>query len=92
MFTKITLEKLIPSEELHQDLKSFSKRQRKALYMYLTYLTYSYPDDKLRKATLIARDRLLTMTKSDKNRIEEDGRKNKFSDLLPNIMKHENTP
>tara|TARA_R100000656_G_scaffold122519_1_gene98187 strand:- start:239 stop:508 length:270 start_codon:yes stop_codon:yes gene_type:complete len=88
MFKKFTLEELIPSDSTLDGLKTFSKRQRKALYLYLTYLAYRCDHDPLRKALYEVRKELLYKSRSDNNHIEEDKiSKNPIRNLLPDALK-----
>ena len=87
---KLTQEQLVLSHKDKESLKGFSKDSRSLLYRYLTTLSYTCNSQHDRRAALYIRNKLMSDTRGEKNKIDEEiFLKAIPSDFVPNTLKNE---
>lgn len=84
-----TVEDLQDKPEDLETLKTFSERQRLALYNYLTARAYRLNEDPLRKSSLFTRNDLMQATKDKKNVIpfDREVKPKSVGSFLPDVLK-----
>lgn len=86
---KMTQERLFPAPEDLERLKTFSKRQRDAIYKRLTQLSYICLREEDRRAALRIRNQLLRDTWTEENKADSEKAPQivpKPSDFLPDTV------
>lgn len=91
LFRFLTVEQLQDSEEDIENLKTLSKRQRTAVYNFLTARIYRLNKDTLRESAIWMREDLLKATRTEKNAIPFDRQSilKKPADFLPFVYHDE---
>ena len=87
LFRFLTVEQLQDSEEDMENLRTLSKKQRTAVYNFLTARIYRLNKDTLRESAIWMREDLLKATRSEKNITPFDRQSiiKKPADFLPAV-------